>query len=146
MGKTPRLVSSAVLVLASLASLASIDAVTAAASPQAHSTSTKARVVQLNGAVVSSVSPLTHRIRVVAKATGATYTIDYSRTTFFYGVRPKSIVKGTKITIAGILKGRTILAQRISTRRWSATTVSGISAPDFSASGPYFGIHYVGNV
>jgi len=139
-------VGATALVLASLAMLISTDAPIAGALPRAHSASTKGRLVQLTGAAVSAVIPLKHRIIVVRKGTSVTYTIQYSATTVFYGSRPKSIVKGTTITVAGILKGTTILAQKISTRRWSATTISGIGTPDFGVSGPYIGVHYVGNV
>ncbi len=139
-------VGATALALASAATLISTDASMAGASMQSHSLGAKGRVVQLAGAVVSKVLPLNHRIDVVRKGTSVTYVIQYSATTVFYGSRPKSIVKGTTITVAGILKGKTIMAQKISTRRWSAPTTSGIGTPDFAANGPYVGIHYVGNV
>lgn len=134
------------LALASVAPLTSTVARVAGASVPAHSLAAKVRVVQLSGAVVSKVLPLAHRIDVVRKDTSATYVIQYSAKTVFYGSRPKSIVKGTTITVAGILKGTTIWAQKISTRRPSTPTVSGIGTPDFGANGPYVGVHYVGNV
>lgn len=134
------------LVLLTLSGVVNATNVAASANVTTHAVSSNGRLVQLNGAVVSSLIPTEKKLEVVRKNTSTTYTIQYSATTMFYGSRLKSIKVGTKVTVAGILTGTTIFAQRISTRTPTSTSTSGIVVPDFGASGPFVGLKYVGNI
>jgi hypothetical protein len=145
-GYALKALGSTVVALAPLVILASTDPAVAAPFAQPQSVSTRGTLVQLNGAVVTKVLLGAHRIDVVRKGTNVAYVIRYSATTVFYGSRPTSIVQGTMITVAGILKGTTIWAQKVSTKRPSSPVVSGIGTPNYGASGPYVGVKYVGNV
>lgn len=121
---------------------------TAGASPPntIYLVSNVGRQVQLNYAAVTLIDRAGKSLEVVRKNNSTVFTIIYSETTAFYGSRLSAIKVGTVLTIAGVLSGTTLRAQKISTRSATTASPSGTGGSSFGLSGPYSGLKYVGNV
>ncbi|MHB8378615.1 MAG: hypothetical protein ACYDB2_01695 [Acidimicrobiales bacterium] len=121
---------------------------TASASPPntINLVSNVGRQVQLNYAVVTLIDRAGKSLDVVRKNNSTMFTIIYSARTAFYGSRPSAIKVGIVLTIAGVLRGTTLRAQKISTRAATTGTTAGSGGSSFGTSGPFTGLKYVGNV
>jgi|GEM_PF-2489877 len=104
------------------------------------------RQVQLNYAVVTEINRSAKSLDIVRKNNSTVFTIVYSNTTYFYGSRLSAIKVGTVLTIAGLLSGTTLTAQKISTRKPASGGTYGLNGGSLGVNGPFAGLKYVGNV
>lgn len=110
-----------------------------------ESSAKAARRVQLDAASVTQLTPSHNSFEVVRKSNATVFTVVYTATTDFFNSPLADIKMGSVLTIAGYLKGRTLVAQDISTKGASnGSSTSGGSS--FGAGGPFTGEKWVGNV
>ena len=98
--------------------------------------------VQLDAASVTQVDPSHDSFAVVRRSNKTVFTVVYSATTEFFNSPLSDIKVGTVLTIAGVLRGRTLLAQDVSTK----SVASGSGSGTVGVGGPFSGVKWVGNV
>jgi hypothetical protein len=101
--------------------------------------------VQLDTASVTQVDPSHDSFAVVRRSNKTVFTVVYSATTEFFNSPLSDIKVGTVLTIAGVLRGRTLLAQDVSTKSVAGGS-SGSGSGTVGVGGPFTGVKWVGNV